>query len=148
MPGHTHQKRYYQFINNCEAPLYIAKILQACYFGFFGNVWLWRVKCILTAYRKLWSLSSCKKIEFHPHFFFEILQKYCKLFYFGYFGQAWPNLLLGNSDVSLQTKNQLHPNFFNSYYTLKNPAIWLAKNILGKNSRTTILPDTGFAMES
>ena len=29
-----------------------------------------------------------------------------------------------------------------------NPAIWLVKNILGNNSRTRILPNIGFAMES
>ena len=37
-------------------------------------------------------------------------------------------------------KINLIPQFF-SYYALQNAGIWLAKNILGNNSRARILPD-------
>ena len=45
---------------------YIEEILQSCY---FGHAWLWPVKTVLPACRKLWCLSSCKKSNLsHPPF--------------------------------------------------------------------------------
>ena len=44
-------------------------------------------------------------------------------------------------------KVNLIPLIFNRYYTLKNPAIWLAKNIMANNSKTRILPDMRFLMD-
>ena len=64
----------------------IEKILQTCYFGYFGHTWLWPVKTLLPACRKLWCLSLCKKIIFIPSLFLETLQRYYK---FGYFGHTW-----------------------------------------------------------
>ena len=49
---------------------------------------------------------------------------------------------------NLNKKSTWSRNIFYRYYILKNLAIRLAKNILGNNSRTKILPDIGFAMES
>lgn len=39
-------------------------------------------------------------------------------------------------------------NFCKRYYTSKNRAIWLVKNIFVNNSQTRILPEMGFTMES
>ena len=72
----------------------------------------------------------------------QILQTFCS----GYFENArlqWPKMIAETCRIlwCLSTKQK-------STYTLKNPAIWLVKNILGNNSRTRILPNIGFAMES
>ena len=50
--------------------------------------------------------------------------------------------------LSVNKKPTWSLNFFERYCTLMNPAIWLAKNILGNNSWTRIFPDMGFAMKS
>ena len=52
MPGHTHLKWWYQFeeifdvylkaknqVHSSRLPWDIARILQICYFGYFGNAW-------------------------------------------------------------------------------------------------------------
>ena len=54
----------------------IAKILQTCYFGYFGHDLLWPPRAI-SACRKLWRLSSCKKNQITQHFL-EILLRYCQ----------------------------------------------------------------------
>ena len=112
-------------------------ILQTCYFGYLGHARLWPVKTILPACRKLWYLSSCKKIIFIPNLFLELLQTYYKL------------VILGTLSMRHHAYQKQSLGFFTDInYTLKNPKIWLTKNILGNNSRTRILPDMGFAIES
>ena len=46
------------------------------YFGYFGHAWLRTPKMILSTCRKLLCLSAGKKINFIPHVFMEILQRY------------------------------------------------------------------------
>ena len=65
----------------------ITKIFQTCYFRYFEHAWPRPSTAKALACRKLWILSTNKKL-------------------------TWSF------------------NFFDRYYTLKNPAIWLAKNIL------------------
>ena len=45
------------------------------------------IKITVSVCSKLSCLSACKKINFVPHVFLEILQRYAT--YFGYFGYAW-----------------------------------------------------------
>ena len=47
------------------------------------HAWLWLVKAVLATCRKLWYLSSCKKLHIYSHVFLEILQRYCKLVILG-----------------------------------------------------------------
>ena len=75
--------------------------------------------------------------------------------YFGYFGHVWshPPQALALSCrklwcLSATKKSAWRLNVFYRYYTLENLAIWLTTNILGNNSKTSILPDMRFAMES
>ena len=49
-------------------------------------------------------------------------------------------------DVYLRAKRTSSFNSFTRYSILKNPAIWLADNILVHNSRTRIFPDMGFVV--
>ena len=61
-------------------PWDIAKILQAGCFWYFGPVWLSTPKVILSSCRKL--VFICRqKINFTPHAFMEILQRYTNLFW-------------------------------------------------------------------
>ena len=90
------------------------------------------------------------------HFFLEIFQRYYKLiFWGGYFRHTWPRPPKAIPMACrklwyffVNKKSTLSISFFCRYYALKNPTIWLAKNIFGNNTRTRILPDTGFAVES
>ena len=73
MPGFDHQKRSYKLVENFEDYLHaknqiypsllfwkIAKILQACYFGYFGNDWPCPPKPEVSTCRKLWCFSIYK----------------------------------------------------------------------------------------
>ena len=53
----------------------IAKILQTCYFGYFGHAWLLAPKVTLTTCRKILCLSAGKKSTSPPMFFW----RYCKV---------------------------------------------------------------------
>ena len=69
-------------------PSDIAKILQNCYFRYFGHAWLCTPKVIHSTCRKLLRLSAGEKSTSFPSFF----RRYCKdmqTFYFGYFEHAW-----------------------------------------------------------
>ena len=96
-----------------------------------------------------------QKIRFVPQLFFEILVRYCKLYILGTWdmpGHAYKKeqyQLLGNFDVYLHVKKKSTWSLtsFLWYYTLKNPAIWLAEIILAHNLRIKILPDKGFAVK-
>ena len=131
---------------------YIAKILQTCNFWYFRHVWLWPVKTILSAYRKLWCLSWCIK----PCLSFTYFLKYyknIKLVILGTLGmpghihqKRWRQLV-GNSDAYLQINNQLISPFFLGKIHFKESCNPIGlKNILGNNTRTNIFPDIGFAM--
>ena len=101
MLDHLHQKSRYQFARNFDAYLHaknqlhpsqfhrdIAKILETCYFQYFGHVWLCALKVILSTCRKLSCFSAGKKMNFFTTFFW----RYCKdmkTSYFGYFEHAW-----------------------------------------------------------
>ena len=104
----------------------IAKILQTCYFGYFWDNWLSTEKMILSVYWKHWWLSSCKESY--------VSLTSCLKHY-----KDITNLLFLVPSAYL---------FFKKYYILKNPAIWLVKNILVDNFKTCILPDMQFVMES
>ena len=75
--------------------------------------------------------------------------------YFGYFGHLWPcppkpiaPTCMKLWCLSANKKSAWSLSFFKRYYTLKNHAIWLVKNILGNNSRTRIFPNVEFALEN
>ena len=131
-----------------------ANILHTCYFHNFRQAWLWPVKTIMLAYRKRWCLSSCKK----SYLSLTLFRNITKIFLSCYFGYFWHNLPYPRSEIALtcrklwclsaNKKSTWSLNFCYRYYTLKNPAVWLTKNILGNSSRTRILPDMGFAIES
>ena len=65
-----------------------------------------------------------QKIKFIPYLFLEILQRYCKLVILATLGvtgnthQKRYQLLIENSGVYLQTKNQLDPYLFSRDITL------------------------------
>ena len=96
MPGHTCKMIvsiwrifdvYLQAKNFSRFPRDISKILQTCYFGYFGQVWLHTSK-ILSPCRKLSYLSAGKRTTSTPQF----SRRYCKdmqTSYFGYFGHVW-----------------------------------------------------------
>ena len=68
-------------------PWDIAKMLQTCYFGYFGHTWLHTIKVILSTCRKLVCLSAGKKSTSSPTFFW----RYCKdmqIYNFGCFEHA------------------------------------------------------------
>ena len=124
MPGQIHQKLYYQLVKDFyvyQRTKHQLHNLQTCYFRYSGQAWLKPVKTILpacTKRRKLWCLSSWNKIIFIITFFHEILQRYCKFVILGTLStpshahqKQW-HQLVGNSDVYLQTKNQLDPSIF------------------------------------
>ena len=112
----------------------IARILQTCYFGYFGNDRLRKPKVILSICRKFWYLFLGKKLTSFPTFF----GGYCKdmpISYFGYFGHVW----LRTPKMMVSTCRQLRClsaclkwtslfAFFLRYYILKNPEIWLANS--------------------
>ena len=100
MPGHPHLKWQYQsketFDTYLQAknqlhpscfPWVIAKILQTCYFGYFGHVWLRKPKLILLPCRKLLCLSAMQpKSQLHPPHFSEDIAKICKILILGTLG--------------------------------------------------------------
>ena len=74
MLGYAHPKWYYQLGANVSVYLQgkkefnrpcfsgdIEKIFQACYFRYSGHAWLRTPKVILSACRKSWCLSACRK---------------------------------------------------------------------------------------
>ena len=71
IPGHTHLKWEYQFEEAFDSYLQklhplgftwdIAKILQTCYFGYFGYAWLRTPKKIKSTWKKRLCLSADKK---------------------------------------------------------------------------------------
>ena len=94
MPGHTHLKWEHQFEENFDIylqaknqlhsscfPWYTAKILQTCYFGYFGQAWLDAPIMIVSSCRKLLHLSACRKTTSSPTFFW----RYCKYIQTPYF---------------------------------------------------------------
>ena len=106
------------------------------------------LKMIVSTYRKLLCLTS-KKSTLSPMFSW----RYCKdmyinFFYFGYFGNVWlrkPKIIvLTCRKLWCLSACQKQTSPFTSsleYYILRNPAPWLANNILTHQSRTNILPD-------
>ena len=89
----------------------IAKVLQTCYFGYFGPAWLWLVKAMLPACRKCWCLSSCKK----PYLPLISFLKYYKNIVNLLFWVLWTNLLKTLMFICKQKLN-LNPHFFYRYY--------------------------------
>ena len=98
--------------------------------------------------------SSCRKlmficrqkINFIPHAFMEILQRYET--YFGYFGHAWLHspIIIVSPCTRLQClsackKQTSSFTSFVRYYSLENPTNWLVDSILDHNPRSRILPD-------
>ena len=129
----------------------IAKILQTCYFGCFGYVWLRPVKRTLPACRKLWCLYSCKKWYLSLTSFLEYFNDIANLLFWVLW--ACPSKPIIQTCRKLwclpaYKKSTWSLIFFYRYHILKNSAIWLPKNILGNNSRTRILSDIRFLMES
>ena len=87
------------------------------------------------------------KNQLHPTLF----GKYCKDMQISYFGHAWlhtPKLIvLTCRRLPCLPGCQKYNLSFTScsrYHILKNPAIWLADSVLAHNTRTRILPNTGF----
>ena len=69
----------------------IAKILN-CYYGYLRHSWLWPVKTILTACRKLYlhDVYLNAKNHVYPLPLFWNITKILHSCYFGLFGHAWP----------------------------------------------------------
>ena len=63
MPGHTHSLMFicWQELHPSHFPCDIGKILQTCYFRYFGHAWLCAPMVILSTCRKLLCLSAGKK---------------------------------------------------------------------------------------
>ena len=87
-----------------------------------------------------------QKINLIPHAFMEILQRYET--YFGNFGHAWlhsPEIIVSPCRrlqcLSACKKQTSSFTSFIRYYSLENPANWLADSILAYNPRPRILPD-------
>ena len=82
------------------------------------HAWPHTPKMMLLLWRNLQHLSAGKKSTSILHVFVEILQRYCKLAYFGTLGMCgyvhpkWYYYLVENFCVYLQAKNQLHPPWF------------------------------------
>ena len=121
------------------------KILQTCYFWYFGQAWLHTSKMILPPWRKPSYLSGGKKIQTtSSSMFFILVLQNMQISYFRYFGHAWldtPNMIKSTSRkfryFSICQKNTSSLR----YYILKNPAIWLVNIISVHNSRTRIFLD-------
>ena len=78
-----------QYCNN-------TKILQTCYFGYFGHDQPCPPKLIIPTCRKVWCLSACQKSTSPPLLSWDIAM-ILQTCYFGYFGHAWlwpPKMLI------------------------------------------------------
>ena len=126
----------------------IAETWHSCYFEYFKHVW-----CLTTPikndsiiYRKLWCSLHKKSTSSLTSFL-----RYCRDFAFLLFWVIWACLV--TTSKMILSAYQLDPSvlfFWDIFWdiTLKNPAIWLVKNILENNSRTRIPPEIEFATES
>ena len=67
-------------------------IAKTCCFGYFGYALSWPPKRMVSASRKVWFLSSCKKLPLTLPLImaYLFLPKILQLCYFGYFRYAWP----------------------------------------------------------
>ena len=102
----------HSLINTLDQSWDIAKILETCYFRYFGNDWPCPPELTVSTCTKAWCLYACKTsaLSIHP-FFLEILQRYCKLIYFGWFGYAWlwSSKRMVSACKNLHAKNQIAP---------------------------------------
>ena len=102
----------HSLINTLDQFWDIAKILETCYFRYFGNDWPCPPELTVSTCTKAWCLYACKTsaLSIHP-FFLEILQRYCKLIYFGWFGYAWlwSSKRMVSACKNLHAKNQIDP---------------------------------------
>ena len=97
IPGHTHLKWEYEFEEAFDSYLQklhplgftwdIVKILQTCYFGYFGYAWLRTPKKIKSTWKKRLCLSAGKKSTSSLMFRWRYY-KDMQTSYFGYFGHA------------------------------------------------------------
>ena len=118
MPRYDHHKRCYQLVQNFDVYLYA-------------------------------------KNQIYPSTLFWNIGKILLTLYIGYLGHAWPCLQKRTVSTSrkfwclstCKKKSTWSLTSFLWYYTLKNPAIWLAEIILAHNLRIKILPDKGFAVK-
>ena len=91
-----------------------------------------------------------QKIIFIPCLFLDVFQNYCTLLILGTLGISGPPKTIVPIwrklwCLSANKKSIWSLNLFKRFCTLKDPAIWLIKNIL---TRTKISADIGFAMKS
>ena len=165
MAGHTHLKCY-QFEETFDVYMQsknqfhpsrfscdIVKMLQTCYFGYYGHAWLHIPKVKIWISRKLSCLFEGKDQLHHSRFSGNIA-KICKLLYFGYFGHARqqiPKLILSTCRKLWHlSASQKYTSSFATllrYYILKNPAIWLTNSILADNLKTRVLSYMGLAVK-
>ena len=72
IPNHAHPKWSYQFLENVcvylqvknqfHSPYFSGDTAKICtYFGYFGHVWLYITKMIVSTFRRLRCLSACQK---------------------------------------------------------------------------------------
>ena len=98
MAGYTDLKCWYQIektfglLSACRKstpcfPWDIAKILQTCYFGYFGHAWLCPPNMILSTCRERLCLSAAKKPTSSPHFSRDIAM-ICKFLILGSLGMS------------------------------------------------------------
>ena len=123
-------------------------------FWVLGHAWLPIPIMVLLSCRKLSRFFCRKNINFIPHVFLEILQRYANFLLW----VLWACLVAHTQNDDLSTCRRIwylsacqkYTSSFTSFlrnYILKNPAIWLADSILPRNLRTRILPDIGLVVK-
>ena len=93
----------------------IIKVLQTCYFGYFGYDWPCPLKLTRSPFRKICYLSACKN-QLHPSLVSWDIAKILKT------QKQWYQLI-ENLDIYLHGLYTLKNYDYKRYYTLKNPAI-------------------------
>ena len=105
--------------------------MYICYFEYFGNAWPCPSNKIVPTSRKRWYLTE-QKINFIPHLFLEILDRFCKfvlgtLVLTGHAHQNWWYQLLGKFEVYVYTNKLLHHSLlsWNNFKDIANLLFWI-----------------------
>ena len=159
LPGYSHPKWYYQLVENFCVYLQTKNLLHPpCFSGDIGKI----NKLLISGTLGMASYT-------HPKWYCQLVENFCVYMqtknwphpsclsedigniykpYFGSLGHNWIHtpkiIVLTCRKLQCLSACQKQTSSFTSflrYYILKNPATWLAHNILTHNSRTRILPD-------
>ena len=113
---------------------YRKNIAKTCCFGYFKHAWLWPLKTMVPASRKLWFLSSFKNYKFMSYLFLAKILQFC---YFGYFKHAWQPI--PKQQYVPERHFYVYWHFFLEILHFNKFSIWLAKSILTHNLRKRLL---------